>query len=106
VVSDQCGPQGDFAVSETCGAVSMTLGITSGPACPGGLCSPFDQTYLGPLADGESDTIVAGPPPALAVPALSAWFLAGAGLGLAGMGLLVADRARNRRAPGRAAGPG
>jgi hypothetical protein len=89
VAADQCGlPGADFAVS--CGLSLMTLGISTAS-----VFTQFDQTYLGPLSDGESDNIVPGPPPASAsVPALSTWFVAGAVLALAAAGPFGLGRAR------------
>jgi hypothetical protein len=89
VVTDRCGsPAADFAVALGCDALSMTLGISTGS-----VFLQFDQTYLGPLADGESENIVAGAPPVPAsVPALPTGFVAGAALTLAAAGLFALGR--------------
>jgi hypothetical protein len=90
VVSDQCAStRAAFAVSVACGSTSMVVGVSAGSNF-----SPFDQTYLGPLSDGESDTIVAGPPPAAPVPALSTRYVVGILLALGAAGLLLLRRLR------------
>jgi hypothetical protein len=87
VVADQCGSGlADFAVAANCGGIPMALGLSNG--------SPFDQTYLGPIPDGEFDNIVSGPPPAPPVPALSTMHAAGALLAVGAAGLLMLRRRR------------
>jgi hypothetical protein len=69
VSSNRCATEHAFSVSNTCVGHDITLSLNG---TSDGI-SANDLSYLGPLPDGETDTLVAGaltPPP---IPALPTW---------------------------------